>query len=208
VAVEVLLCHRVLRPGYPWLLDQPFAVLSQELRAVTDRADFDRLAGAAVAAGVQGRAVTSVVALLARVLVHTGKRLDQLVTADLLDYAAACRPVGNHRAAGLHTAHLLLRTLGVVGDDPLTVGARSRLGRATVEELVARHRIACRPVRDLLVRYLAERAPALDYSSLRQVEIRLVGGFWADLEGHHPGIWPQSTIPAPAMHAPPRLLPM
>jgi site-specific recombinase XerC len=189
VAVEVLLCHRIIQPGYPWLLGQPFAVLSQELRTVTDRADFDRLVGAAVAAGVQGRAVTSVVALLARVLVHTGKRIDQLVTADLLDYAAACRPVGNHRAAGLHTTHLLLRTLGIIGDEePLTVGSRARLGRATVQELVDRHRIACRPVRDLLVRYLAERAPALDYSSLRQVEIRLVGGFWADLERHHRGI--------------------
>jgi hypothetical protein len=188
LAVEVLLCHRVLRPGYPWLVGQPFAVLSQELRTVTDRTDFDRLAGAAAAAGVQGRAVTTVVALLARVLVHTGKRLDQLVTSDLLDYAAACRPVSSQRAAGLHTAHLLLRTLGIVVDEPLTVGSRARLGRATVEELVDRHRIACRPVRDLLVRYLAERATALDYSSLRQVEIRLVGGFWADLERHHPGI--------------------
>jgi len=188
LAVEVLLCHRVLRPGYPWLVGQPFAVLSQELRTVTDRTDFDRLAGAAAAAGVQGRAVTTVVALLARVLVHTGKRIDQLVTSDLLDYAAACRPVSSQRAAGLHTAHLLLRTLGIVDDEPLTVGARHRLGPATVEELVDRHRIACRPVRDLLVLYLAERATALDYSSLRQVEIRLVGGFWADLERHHPGI--------------------
>ncbi len=189
VALEVLLCHRIIQPSYAWLLGQPLSVLSQELHAVTDRADFDRLVQAATSGGVDRRSAGSAVALLARVLVHTGKRINEVSTDDLLEYAAACRSRGN-RAAGLHTAHLLLRSLGVhgVGEDPVTVGSRLRQRRSSVEEMVDRRRLACRPVRDLLVRYLAERAPALDYSSLRQVEVRLVGGFWADLERHHPGI--------------------
>ena len=46
---------------------------------------------------------------------------------------------------------------------------------------------AIRPVRDLLVDYLRERQPAMDYGSLEQLARRL-GMFWADLEAHHPGI--------------------
>ncbi len=53
--------------------------------------------------------------------------------------------------------------------------------------MIDRHRLACRPIRDLLVDYLKERQPALDYASLEQLARRL-GMFWADLEAHHPGI--------------------
>ena len=44
------------------------------------------------------------------------------------------------------------------------------------------------PVRDLLVDYLRERQPALDYTSLKGLAYYLVQRFWADLEQHHPGI--------------------
>lgn len=51
-----------------------------------------------------------------------------------------------------------------------------------------RYDITCRPVRDLLVDYLRERQPAMDYSSFNQLAFLLAGRFWADLERHHPGI--------------------
>src|SRR4029077_19187758 len=47
--------------------------------------------------------------------------------------------------------------------------------------------LTCQPIRDLLVDYLRERQPAMDYASLEQLARRL-GMFWADLEDHHPGI--------------------
>jgi hypothetical protein len=43
-------------------------------------------------------------------------------------------------------------------------------------------------VRDLLVDYLRERQPALDYTSLESLAFYLGKRFWADLEQHHPGI--------------------
>ncbi|MFF7551241.1 tyrosine-type recombinase/integrase [Streptomyces canus] len=43
-------------------------------------------------------------------------------------------------------------------------------------------------MRDVLVRYLEERRPSLDYTSLQHLASRLVGAFWADIEKHHPGI--------------------
>ena len=58
---------------------------------------------------------------------------------------------------------------------------------ARPEEMIDRHQLACQPVRDLLVDYLRERQPAMDYGGLEQLA-RKLGMFWADLEHHHPGI--------------------
>jgi hypothetical protein len=40
----------------------------------------------------------------------------------------------------------------------------------------------------VLVRYLDERRPALDYNTLATLAGELAGTFWADIERHHPGI--------------------
>jgi len=43
-------------------------------------------------------------------------------------------------------------------------------------------------VRDVLVNYLLERQPSVDFSSLQRLAYLLGKLFWADLEAHHPGI--------------------
>ncbi|OLZ65555.1 hypothetical protein AV521_31355 [Streptomyces sp. IMTB 2501] len=45
-----------------------------------------------------------------------------------------------------------------------------------------------RPVRDLLVDYLRERQPSVDYNTLTSLATALALWFWKDLENHHPGI--------------------
>ena len=95
---------------------------------------------------------------------------------------ARCRP-GDGAAC-----YRLLRATGIFG--PAAPGRLRELrtaGQRTPEELIDRHQLACRPIRDLLVDYLRERQPAMDYGSLEQLARRL-GMFWADLERHHPGI--------------------
>jgi hypothetical protein len=72
---------------------------------------------------------------------------------------------------------------------PPTIRAfRLRTGQRSVEELVDRYHITCRPVRDLIVDYLRERQPAVDYVTLNELASDLANGFWRDLETHHPGI--------------------
>jgi len=186
-ALETLMCYRVIRPSYRWLAQLRFQHLPYQMWHTTDRDDFERLCAGAGQLGAPGGTMTHVLTLLTKILIHTGKRLGQLTTADLLDYAATVR-ARSGRVGGLHTAHQLLRHLGVLHDSPLTIGFTRRRGQYTVEELVDRQGISCRTVRELLVRYLRERAPALDYASLTQLAIRLVRLFWADLERHHPGI--------------------
>jgi Phage integrase family len=53
---------------------------------------------------------------------------------------------------------------------------------------VDRYRLRCAPVRDLIVDYLRERRPALDFASLDAISRTLAGLFWAKIETLAPGI--------------------
>ncbi|MFD6355126.1 tyrosine-type recombinase/integrase [Nocardia tengchongensis] len=63
-----------------------------------------------------------------------------------------------------------------------------KTGQLNVEQLVDRYNLECRPIRDLIVDYLTERQPAMDYKSLDSLARVLALQFWRDLETHHPGI--------------------
>jgi len=83
----------------------------------------------------------------------------------------------------------MLREMGIFASGaPERLRAFRTAGQLTPEELVDRYQLQCRPVRDLIVDYLRERQPALDYTSLKQLAYYLAQRFWADLEQHHPGI--------------------
>ncbi|MFG3618926.1 hypothetical protein [Nocardia sp. NPDC047654] len=58
----------------------------------------------------------------------------------------------------------------------------------TIEQLVDRYRIQRRPIRDLLIDYLRERQPSLDFASVDSVSRTLAGLFWARIEVLAPGI--------------------
>jgi hypothetical protein len=61
-------------------------------------------------------------------------------------------------------------------------------GQLTPAQLIDRYDLACRPVRDLLVDYLRERQPGVDFTTLTTMATTLGLRFWKDLENHHPGI--------------------
>ena len=83
----------------------------------------------------------------------------------------------------------LLRAHGDLGPDaPAAIEMFFGRGQPSCEQLIDRYRIACRPVRDVLVDYLRERQPAVDFSTLQRLAYLLGKLFWADLEAHHPGI--------------------
>jgi hypothetical protein len=61
-------------------------------------------------------------------------------------------------------------------------------GQLTTAELIGQYDLASAPVRDLLVGYLDERQPSVDYATLKQLACLLGKLFWKDLETHNPGI--------------------
>ena len=82
----------------------------------------------------------------------------------------------------------------MLGDDaPATLRVFAGRGQPGCAQLIDRYHLACRPVRDVLVDYLAERQPSVDFSSLQRFAYLLGKLFWADLEAHHPGIDSRSS---------------
>jgi hypothetical protein len=86
--------------------------------------------------------------------------------------------------------YLRLRAIGIFPDDaPHTIRAFGQAtGRLTIEELVDRYPLRCRPIRGLLVDYLRERQPSLDFASIDAISRSLAGLFWARIEAIAPGI--------------------
>ena len=80
-----------VQPGYDWLLDGRMLGLAEELRHSTDAEDLTRVHERATATHIPPRTARDALDLVARLLIHTGRRMDELTTQDLLDYQAACR---------------------------------------------------------------------------------------------------------------------
>jgi integrase len=139
--------------------------------------------------GMQMPHVHSAVNAITRIVLHTGRDIDQLTSDDIHEHRERFYRGGKVTGAdrGIHTAWDLLARIGVL-EGGSTLHDSMRIGQLSVEELVDRQEVQCRPVRDLLVRHLSERAPAVDHSTLRNLASTLAGLFWADVEHHHPGI--------------------
>jgi integrase len=187
VGISVLLCLRVLRPGYGWMFAAHFNETYGWVRELTDPEFFAQALGRWWATGIRERHQLDALHHLSRVMLHTGRGPRQLTPADLLAYHATLLEHGR-QANVLTLAWDLLGELGVFPPDTPRLRDARRPGQRSVAELVDRYQLACQPVRDLLVRYLCERATSLDYSSLTGLVGTLAGAFWKDLETHHPGI--------------------
>jgi hypothetical protein len=116
-----------------------------------------------------------------------GGALADITVGDVLEILDAEHAVRG-RADSSSATFRVLREAGVFGADTPTLQEIRSLGQRSPAELVDRYAISCRPMRDLLVAYLAERQPAIDYTTLVSLAYHLVRHFWFDLEQHHPGI--------------------
>ncbi|MFC7530209.1 hypothetical protein [Actinoplanes sp. GCM10030250] len=182
----VLIVLRAVRPSYPWLCGSRLLGVYAAFRRHNHASVFAELEQTASDRGA-GEYAAEAVNLLTRMVIVTGKDPRELDLADFITYADARRGSGRTVAA-LPFAYEILHAAGGLHGLPTTLRqARSR-GQLSVAELVDRYLVACRPVRDVLVHYLTERAAALDYGSLVNQVQALVDLFWADLERHHPGI--------------------
>ncbi|MGW7613331.1 hypothetical protein ACWGKW_40055 [Streptomyces sp. NPDC054766] len=121
----------------------------------------------------------------------TGKDLLTLDLEDLTDYAGA-RLASGRTVTALPLAYDILHAGGGLMDSPPTLREAQARGQLTPAELIDRHPIANRAVRDVLVHYIAERSAVLDYGSLVNQAQMLADLFWGDLQRHHPGISPLS----------------
>ena len=191
----VLICADVIRPSLGWLLRFAPARrgLASELGRTRDPGAFAALSEACTHAGAGLQTGQQALARVAVILAAKGGLVAAVGVGDcveLLQAAASLRATSGSQAhAHSPLFYLLLRSNGVLGEDaPAAIEVFSGRGQPSCEQLIDRYNITCRPVRDVLVDYLRERQPSVDFSSLQRFAYLLGKLFWADLQAHHPGI--------------------
>jgi len=190
VALRAAVCADIVRPSLGWLLSGGMADnwFAQALAAERDPAGFARLQELLDADPELSDAVRRVSAHRAAVIVAAkGGALGQVTIGDLLAEHTAEEESLRRPCEGMQVIYGTLRAMGVI-DGPAAFRQLRAAGPRTPEQMIDRYRLACQPVRDLLVDYLRERQPALDYSTLQQLGYELGKLFWADIEQHHPSI--------------------
>jgi integrase len=187
--MAVLVCGEVIRPSLSWLLT-PVTVknLVADLARTRDPAGFAALDAACQTQPVNTLTTQLACRRVAIILAAKGGLISDITIGDCLELLRIAEDL--HHSAGATSPYFyqLLRTIGVfTGHAPTVRGLRTQ-GQLGCSQLIDRYQIACVPVRDLLVDYLAERQPAVDYATLHKLSSTLGRLFWRDLELHEPGI--------------------
>jgi integrase len=191
-AVVVAISADLIRPSLNWLVTANFrkGSLVGALTRCRDAGGFTQLqalcsADPNVSVAAAGRAVYRTALIVAA----KGGMLSEVTTGDVLELLEAEAAAHGTAVGATHLFYRALHAMGVFGAAaPATLRELRSTGQRTPDELIDRYGLACRPIRDLLVDYLRERQPALDYTSLDSLSNFLGKVFWADLERHHPGI--------------------
>jgi integrase len=191
-ALPVAICADIIRPTIDWFVRAVprGGALARSMAQTRDVDGFARLrqacdADAHLPAGAAGHTRHRAAILLGA----RGGGIAEITVGGIVQLLDA--EADAHRWPMAHAVafYRTLRRMGVLGPDaPATLQQVRSGGQLTCGQLIDRYQLACRPVRDLLVDYLRERQPALDYSSLRSLAATLGNVFWKDLERHHPGI--------------------
>ncbi|WP_344855677.1 hypothetical protein [Amycolatopsis ultiminotia] len=163
----MLICGDVIRPGLPWMLPRTHRYPASVMAQVRDPAGFARPAELAAAEPASSPVDAKIAATrIATILAGKSGAIADTTVGGCVELVETMRRVhtrGGHKKLGFY---LRLRALGVFpGDAPHRIRASGLAGgRLTIEQLVDRYRIQCRPIRDLLVNYLQERQPSLDFT--------------------------------------------
>jgi integrase len=191
-ALVTVICGDLVRPSLSCLVAGAAGKgsLTRNLARTRDPLGFARLSQLCAAdPHVTAAAASLTLRRSAEIIAAKGGMLADITVGDALELmdreaeSFSC-PAKDHKVF-----YRMLRELGIFGDQaPERLRAFRTAGQLTPGELVDRYQLQCHPVRDLLVDYLAERQPAMDYTSLKNLAYYLAQRFWADLEQHHPGI--------------------
>jgi hypothetical protein len=191
----VLICADVIRPSPTWLL-RFFPArrgLATEMARTRDPEAFAALEALRVQAAAGGQTGQQALTRVAVIMAVKGGPVAAIRVGDCVELLATVAQlratVGTEGHEHSPLFYQLLRRQGVLGDDaPAAIEMFASRGQPDCEQLIDRYQIACRPVREVLIDYLRERQPSMDFSSLQHLAYLLGKLFWADLEAHHAGI--------------------
>jgi hypothetical protein len=185
-----LVCGDVVRPGLRWLLSvRTLRDLAAEMARIRDPGGFAVLAAVCQSDSTSPEMRAAALRQIAVVMAAKGGMVAGVSVGDCLELLHVGAEVSAPKQARSPYFYQVLHAAGFLpADAPATSRAFRTQGQLTPGQLTDRYGIECQPVRDLLVDYLRERQPRLDYNSLRHLAHALGRLFWRDLEVHHPGI--------------------
>ena len=199
IGLILAICADIVRPSLDWLAASGISswALARNLERSRDPNGFGLLlAAAGETSHVTAAARHAVIGRAANLVAAKGGTLADVTAGDFLELLDAERRCRGRTADYSAVSWRLLHQAGVFGPQaPSSLAQLLTVGQRSPAELIDRYQLTCRPVRDLLVDYLQERQPALDYRSLDTLAQQLGRNFWADLEHHHPGIGSLSLPP-------------
>jgi len=199
----MLLCSDAIRPSVPWLVGRRSRQLTDGMAQYRDADGFAALDRVIAAdPGIIMANAQPAKARIAVILAAKGGRLDQITVGDCVEFYDVHTRIRPRGGPGKTLFYLLLHRLGIFdAGAPATLRALCgpAAGQLSDTGLVERYGLQTGPIRDLIIDYLGERRPAIDYSTLTNLAQVLAGLFWADLERFHPGI--DSLHLAPAIAA-------
>ncbi len=128
--ITFLMLHRMLRPGYDYLLERKLSSIWREIGLSPLAADIARFMAAAEQLGFTERVRFATGSQVpARLLIQAGRPLSGLTLADLADFTAACHDRNertgkghHHYLAAVSNAQRVLFHLGIVDEPPRAGG--------------------------------------------------------------------------------------
>jgi hypothetical protein len=189
-----LICGDIVRPSIAWLLTTTSPVhLATEMARVRDADGFAAVHALGRTSVTGNVTLTGALTRIAFIMAAKGGAVRDITVGDSLELLEISAVQCDQHGRGGKGAYFyqLLHAMGIFpADAPPTVRLFSTMyqGQLTPDKLIDRYDLACHPVRDLLIGYLSERQPGLDFTSLTSLATHLGLLFWKDLENHHPGI--------------------
>jgi hypothetical protein len=191
IGLRMAVSADVIRPSLRWLVAAKGSksALAGSLAQVRDAEGFAHLRRLCEESGATGAVMARTLSRAALIVAAKGGCVRDITAGDVLELLDTEAALHASPPGDTGVFYRLLRRAGHF--DPAAPQALRELrttGQRTPEEMIDRCHLACRPVRDLLVDYLRERQPAVDYITLESLARSLGRDFWQDLEQHHPGI--------------------
>lgn len=114
----------------------------------------------------------------------TGKHLSEVTADDLVAYTRLVTDKKVRATAGV--AWDLLKILAIAPADAPSLHQLAHRKRRDVSQMVEFYKVEPPDVAEMFVRYLRNREPSLDYSSLRHVAYELLRNFWIPIRSRSP----------------------
>jgi len=170
--ITFLMLHQGLRPGYDYLLERKLSSVWREIEGGPLKAEIDRFLTAAESLGFTMRVRLGTGSQVpVRLLIQTGRRIEELVQGDLDEFAEAChertrRTGASHRhyLSAISNTQTVLFHLGVVDRPPRSGGP------VPLEE---RLRQVAGPIRAEMIAYLERKKATCRAKTVSAMATRL-----------------------------------